>query len=351
MTVRQLPGRPVAAARLAAAMVAASLPFGACDRLPNGPAESPESLEVRGVTLGDWTQFGISSSAGLAAIEEVARIGATAVIFVATIRQATASSDGFDTTLPPSPDFAAFFSAAAHATSLGLDVILKIHVDVADGTWRGFIEPRNPAVWFESYGEFAAICAEAAEAAGARQLIVGTELAGTIRHEDRWRAIITEARIRFGGDVLYAASWDEADRVPFWDAVDFIGIDFWFPVANRPDPGRFEILAEWEPWLHRLGSLRRRTGRDIILTEIGYASRDGAGMSPMTYEGNARPDPQEQADLYWAALESTSRVPWIHGLYWWTWGLREAGGPAGIGFTPRGKPALAELRAAWGGSS
>ena len=154
-------------------------------------------------------------------------------------------------------------------------------------------------------------------------------------------------RERFGGLLLYAASWDEAESVRFQDALDGLGINFYFPVASREDPSRAEILAAWQPWLVRIESLARRTGRDIFLTEIGYMSQNGAGMDPAMFQMNGTPDGDEQADLYWGALEAVAGAERVRGIWWWNWELGVSGGPSHSGYTPRGKPALQVLTEVW----
>jgi hypothetical protein len=70
-------------------------------------------------------------------------------------------------------------------------------------------------------------------------------------------------------------------------------------------------------------------------------------MNPSDFASAASIDLAEQADLYWAALEATSGVPWIRGVVWWCWPAREVGGAQDGDFTPRGKPAADVLRRAW----
>jgi hypothetical protein len=223
-------------------------------------------------------------------------------------------------------------------------------VDLDDGSWRGTIDPPEPDAWFASYREFILPWADFAESRGLALFMVGTELAGTIRHESRWRELIRETRDRFSGTLVYAASWDEAGRVPFWDAVDLVGVDFYLPVARRREPGRTEILAEWQPWLDRLHRLHAQAGRKILFTEIGYRSVDGAGMHPYSFEDTPGIDLQEQADLYWAALQAAAGEDWVAGFFWWNWLANGNGGPADGDYTPKGKPAANELTLAWRGS-
>ena len=181
--------------------------------------------------------------------------------------------------------------------------------------------------------------------------MIGTELAGTLEDQEQWHDTIRKIRSVFSGRLVYAASWDEAGRVPFWRDLDDVGIDAYFPVAKRSDAGRLELLEGWQPWLDRLALLHHQTGRPILLTEIGYRSVSGAGIHPYDGTSAGAIDLTAQANLYWAALEAARQEPWITGAFWWNWRADGSGGPANSDYTPRGKPAEDELRAAWEGSA
>ncbi len=317
-----------------------------CSRLPAGPASrSPQ--EFRAITFVDWSADGYGAPAAVASLEALAATGANAVVIVVTGYQADERASEVRADDPATPTRAAVRVAAERAAALGLAVIIKPHVDVDDGSWRGLVEPSDPAAWFASYAAFVLPWAALAESVGATAFVVGTELAGTLEHESRWREAIRAGRAAFSGTLLYAASWDEAAKVPFWDVLDLAGVDFYFPVAARRDPGRFELLAGWQPWLDRLEILHEQTGRRILLAEIGYRSVDGAAMEPYAFGNGATLDLVEQADLYWAALEATSSAEWIAGLCWWNWPSDGSGGSANTDFTPARKPAASELAAAW----
>jgi hypothetical protein len=63
---------------------------------------------------------------------------------------------------------------------------------------------------------------------------VGTELEGTAVQEARWRNVITGTLGVTGiytGPLLYAESWTYTNTVMFWDLLDYIGIDAYYPVA------------------------------------------------------------------------------------------------------------------------
>jgi hypothetical protein len=323
-----------------------------CERLPTEPAQS-NPAQIHGMTFADWTANGYSRASADRALDAIAAAGATHLAIIVTAYQANPRAHEIRLanarTSARTPTATAVQHAVNHAKSLGLRVVIKPHVDLDDGTWRGNIAPSDPNAWFKSYRDFILPWAELATTVGAVQFIIGTELAGTIQHEQLWRETIKQTRAIFPGEIVYAASWDEAFKVPFWRELDFAGVDFYFPVATRHDPGRFEILAGWQPWLDRLRLLHQQAGRQIILTEIGYRSVDGAGMRPYEFGDEAALDLQEQADLYWAALQATADESWIVGLFWWNWLANGAGGENNTDYTPSGKPAEMELQKSWRG--
>jgi glycosyl hydrolase family 113 len=301
----------------------------------------------RAVTLVDWTPDGYGSAAARDQIAAIAATGATRIVVVVTAYQGDAGT-GLPAAYPGlTPTPAAVAAALQNARAAGLQVGIKPHVDLRDGRWRGTIAPADPAAWFEAYRTFLLPWADFAAANGADLFVVGTELAGTIAHADAWRQLVGAVRARFPGTLTYAASWDEAERIGFWSALDVVGVDAYYPIAGRNDPGRFELLRGWQPWLERLEILHHKVGRRVLFTEIGYRSVDGAGMQPARFDAAARADPGEQADLYWAALQATGDAAWITGLVWWNWPARGGGGPADTDYTPAGKPAQSELQRAW----
>ena len=324
----------------------------ACTRLPTDPAKS-NPAQIHGLTFADWTADGYSHASADRSLEAIAAVGATHLVIITTAYQADPQASEMRSvnalTGARTPAAVAVQHALERAQSLGMQVAIKPHVDLNDGSWRGKITPSDPNGWFKSYQDFILPWAELAASGGAIQFMIGTELAGTIQHAQLWRETINKVRAIFSGKLIYAASWDEAHKVPFWRDLDFAGIDFYFPVTTRNNPGRIEILAGWQPWLERLKLLHQQTRRQILLTEIGYRSVDGAGWRPYEFDDEAKLDLQEQADLYWAAMQATAEESWIAGLYWWNWLANGSGGVNNTDYTPNGKPAEMELKRAWKG--
>ena len=318
-----------------------------CDLLPTSPAISP-AKQIRGITLVDWTRTGYETATSDSSIAALAATGANTLVLVVTAYQSSTSAESLGVGDSRTPNPGAIRHALFTAVVRGLSVVIKPHVDPDDGIWRGHIDPPNPAKWFASYQRFVLPLAVLADSMRSPQFVVGTELAGTLAHDTEWRATIAKVRTVYHGQVVYAASWDEAGKVPFWGDVDCVGIDSYFPVATRSDPGRLDPLAGWQPWLARLRALHEQVKRPILLTEVGYQSVSGAGMHPYESAGG-RLDLGEQADLYWAALQACGKQTWLEGVFWWNWPASGEGGPSNTDFTARGKPAASELSNSWGG--
>ncbi|MFQ5511132.1 MAG: hypothetical protein ACE5EO_04720 [Candidatus Krumholzibacteriia bacterium] len=319
----------------------------ACGTDPTGPADATRSV-VRGITLVEWTANGYGSGTAFAQAVGIGATGANTLAVLVTAYQTHASAETIrvDPQLTPSETSVRDLIGTVQAQGTVANISIKLHVDLDDGAWRGTISPPDAGRWFQSYRAFVLAWATLAEAQRIQTLVVGTELAGTLERESEWRSLIADVRGVFSGELVYAASWDEASRVPFWDALDVMGVNFYAPVTARTETSRFEVLRGWQPWLERIRLLHKLAARDILLTEIGYRSVDGAGMHPYDFERTTAVDLAEQADLYWGALAAVGDKPWVRGVYWWNWPAN----PSGAGerdYTPQGKPAEKELSDAW----
>ena len=237
----------------------------------------------------------------------------------------------------------------AHA--LGMKVALKPHLWIREGEWPGAITWANDDAWrrwFASYRAFALHYATLAEHDHYDLFVVGTELkSATARDPAAWRALIAEVRKTFHGPVTYAANWDEAERVAFWDALDFVGVDEYAPLAKKSGAKEPELCSAWNVLAKDLEALSRRTGKRIILTELGYRATRDAAMAPATWPENdarAQVDLDHQASCFRAALQALWGKPWLAGIYVWKWftDSRDEQGPTD--FSVADKPAEAVIR-------
>lgn len=242
-------------------------------------------------------------------------------------------------------------STSRHARERGIRTLLKPHIWVRRGAWPGDIAMQSEedwSLWFESYREFILHYASLAERNGIEALCIGTELrTATTSHPDEWRRIIREVREVYGGRLTYAANWHgEYDVIEFWDELDFIGVQAYFPLVGHERPTLDELEAGWSTHVEQLERVSHRFGKPIVFTELGYRSSPAAAIEPWSWPERSRGpsqvvDLETQAKCFEAFFGTFWNLPWVRGAYVWKWypNHEHAGGPENVDFTPQNKPA------------
>jgi hypothetical protein len=241
---------------------------------------------------------------------------------------------------------------AGFARERGIRTLLKPHVWVRGRGWPGDLAMANEADWarwFAAYEEFILHYARLAEREKLDGLAVGTELCRASRREADWRRLIARVRAVYGGPLTYCANADEVERVAFWDALDFVGVQAYFPLGGAARPSLPELRAAWAPVVRRLRGLSRRTGKRVVFTEVGYKSLAGSLAAPWSWDVSGERDLELQRDAFRAMFESFWPSPWFGGAFVWKWrsGLSPSllpPAPLDRDFTPQGKPALDVIR-------
>ena len=205
----------------------------------------------------------------------------------------------------------------AHA--LGIKVLLKPHIwgrnELPMQDWQ---EPEWKA-WFEEYTRFIEHYATIARDANVDAFCVGNEQKVSSRREAEWRAILARVRSIYRGPVTYGANFDEVFDVPFWDAVDWIGVSAYFPLVDDPSPDRETLIRAWQPIVARLERLSIEQKKPIVFTEIGYRSADGAAWRQWEIPRDAPANRNAQTAAYEAFFEAVWPKPWLAGAYPWKW--------------------------------
>jgi hypothetical protein len=187
--------------------------------------------------------------------------------------------------------------------------------------------------------------ADIAQAHSIHLLSIGLELNVAQTRSSSFRAVISSVRSRFHGRISFDANWDVATQVDFFDAVDVIGVDAYFPLSVASQtPSTADFVAAWSQWIPPLQQLHQRFQKPVIFAEIGYCSDDQAWATP------AGPCAKNvnvgvQRDLY-SAVEEVTRGDWFGIAYFWAWTTNGGGGSGDGGFTSEGKPA-AEVLKTW----
>jgi hypothetical protein len=327
-------------------------------RAPSGPAE-PAEAKQRGVSLGLFAEdVGFSYTPLL---REIAALGATHVSLVIPLYQTSGTSSdlGLHTRFSPTLELIADTVRAARREHLEVTVfpIIRLLRPKA-GEWRGTLAPADRRAWFQAYGELLGDVAALAAQTGATRLVVGSELSSLDGDLALWKPLVERIRAVFPGKLVYSANWDHYRNARLYELVDEDGVVAYFPLRaplrlpSRPGESakaagteagtEAGLEAAWRR--HKQDMLDWHAGHEnpLVLTEVGYRSRTGSTAAPWDESAGGAPDLEEQRRAFAAFRKVWGGERALAGAYVWNW--YGWGGPRSVGYTPRGKPAEAEVR-------
>lgn len=324
---------------------------------------------IRGITVGpiessQWPGRGYGSEATEVLLDELSRLGATWVSLTpfGRIWSLSSSTIHMDFEAPYPNNRRALLRMVEQAHERGIKVLLIPHLWVETGGWRGEIDPGTDTGWRSyqaSYRAFVLAWAELAAEAGADAFSIGVECKSwSSRFDGYWRALISDVRARFSGLLTYSANWDEADNVVFWDALDLIGVNAFYPLAMHPRASYAEYVAGAHLARERILPLARSLQMPVLFVEIGYTTREDAAVEPWLWPDAMSQvviDENEQARATAALLEAFLPEPWFAGFFVWRYyaSLDDISQEDAWGFSPHGKPAERVLEYVfhkrWGG--
>jgi hypothetical protein len=309
------------------------------------PPPAPPAERERGVALGMFAEDVSFSYAPLLA--EIVALGATHVALVVPLYQTDGSSHDIGLDTRYSPTLEAVADAARIARRDGLEVtifpILRLAAPRA-GEWRGTLAPADRDAWFRRYGDALGDLAGVAALTGAKRLVIGSELSTLDEDLDHWRPLVEQVRAVFPGKLVYSANWDHYQKARLFELCDEEGVSAYFNLRDAKAPDDDATLeAGWQRVRRELEAWRNGRTRPFIFTELGYRSRAGATAAPWDEVPGGRPDLDEQRRGFAAFRRVWTGAASLDGVYIWNW--YGYGGPSSTGYTPRGKPAEAEVRA------
>ena len=296
---------------------------------------------------------GYGSVAARESLSRLAHMGSNAVSIIPyTFMRDTATPTSFrlPNTVGDENDTAVAHAAQA-ARDLGFTTMLKPQIWVR-GSWPGDIEMSSEADWktfFDHYRQWIGHYALLAEIFDIDIVCIGTELTrATLAYPDRWVDMANDLRSIYGGQLVYAPNWgEEFEGLKFWDAFDFVGLNSYYPLSEEDNPTEAALRKGADEIARRIEKTAKKFGKQVLLTEIGFASTPNPWKLPYLENRNEPAMPDHQALCYRIMAEALSGKKGLQGIYWWKWPSHLGrGGMAQKGFTPNGKPA-AEVVANW----
>lgn len=235
---------------------------------------------------------------------------------------------------------------AAEFEKSKIKVMLKPQIWVWRGEYTGLITMDSEEKWKqleESYSAFIMAYATLAEKLDVDIFCIGTELEKFVMNRpEYWKNLIVEIRKVYNGKLTYAANWDEYKRITFWNDLDYIGVDAYFPLADDKSPSKEALAKSWSSHKKELETMAQRFARQVLFTEYGYRSVYYTGKEPWSadkVEGSV--DLESQKNALEVLYNQFWNEYWFAGGFLWKWfhDHDKVGGENNNRFTPQNKPA------------
>ncbi len=227
----------------------------------------------------------------------------------------------------------------------GLKIMIKPQIWVWKGEFTGHILMDTEDQWKaleDSYSSFILLYAKVAQEINAELFCLGTELEKfVINRPHFWTSLIKEVKKVYGGKITYAANWDEYKRIPFWNQLDYIGIDAYFPLSDLKSPSIIDFELGWQGHKNEIKKVQTQFQKPILFTEFGYRSIDYTGEKPWDSKRvSGQVNLEAQKNGFQAIYNQFWNEDWFAGGFLWKWFYRhdEVGGLENNRFTPQNKP-------------
>jgi hypothetical protein len=233
-----------------------------------------------------------------------------------------------------------------------LNVMLKPQVYFPQ-SWSGnldFDKEEDWQQWESDYTNYLMTFVKIAQEQNVKMLCIGTEFKVSVtKREAFWRKLIKEVKASYKGKLTYASNWDEFPTVPFWDELDYIGVNAYFPLINEKTPNVDNLIKVWKTPLENIKVTQQKFKKPVLFTEYGYLTVDGCAYNSWELEAKINEleiNEQAQANAIDALWKAAAQYDWWAGGFLWKWFPNMQGheGYPEKDYTPQGKKSAAVLK-------
>lgn len=226
-----------------------------------------------------------------------------------------------------------------------IKIMLKPQIWIPNGGFTGHIKMKSEKEWKaleNSYEKFILFYAKIAQASKVDLFCIGTEMnAFVVARPLFWKALIVKIKSEYKGKITYAENWDTYKTVPFITALDYLGIDAYFPLNTSKTPTIKALETAWQPLKKDMQQLSKKYNKKILFTEYGYQSKDYTGLEPWDHSKSRTVNLVAQTNALSALYNQFWKEAWFAGGFLWKWydNHNEAGRINDSDYTVQNKPA------------
>lgn len=140
-----------------------------------------------------------------------------------------------------------------------------------------------------------------------------------------WVKLIQEIRTIYKGKLTYAANFDNYMEVSFWDELDMMGINAYFPLREQMNPNLSEKEVYnlcYDRWQDVLNSINRERNKlsnpnlPVLFTELGYTFRKHTTIQPWEGSGFSMLHPKKELIIWQEqSIDYQERKAAVQALY------------------------------------
>lgn len=220
----------------------------------------------------------------------------------------------------------------------GLKVFLMPHLSVINWSetvpGKGNLAPIDVNAFFESYTAFQLHYAGIAQEEGVELYSIGNEL-DSVTIEDntlstgynkteKWRSVISAVRDVYDGNITYSCSCSNNDanpcapeKIEFWDALDFIGFEWYIPLTSDTGASMSELIAGAKNVIDsKVKPLSAKYGGKLVLfSEYGWEAKPYAWSKTYTGGGQGGFNKYDAVLAYEAVYQAIKDEPVAAGMF------------------------------------
>ncbi|MCH9650059.1 MAG: ankyrin repeat domain-containing protein [Deltaproteobacteria bacterium] len=144
--------------------------------------------------------------------------------------------------------------------------------------------------------------------------------------DGHWRQLVKKVRRVYSGRLTLAANFDNYHEVSFWDELDLMGINAYFPLRESLETPLQEegLVASWRGVFEKIKAFKEshHLSQEVLFTELGYTRWRGVTVAPWSSEGfiplwDPEGDPEKDRAFFWAAqpIEPEERALAVRALH------------------------------------
>ena len=231
------------------------------------------------------------------------------------------------------------------AKAEGFKIMLKPHIWVSGDGWAGDFTLNTETdwkQWEQSYTQYILTFCKIAKKYDVELFCIGTELRQVVKNRPLfWNKLILKIRSIYNGKLTYAANWDNYQNITFWEELDYIGIDSYFPLSKEKSPSINALQQAWNPIKTKLKTFSNCNATPILFTEFGYPSTEFCTSTPWKENSSFVANQRTQSTAYEAIFSAFWNEYWLAGGFFWKWHISDTTKRNfNKSYTPQGKKAL-----------